>query len=307
MLCKILGAPVDVGAGLKGCDRAPQALRAAGFAAALRRQGHRVADLGDAAQPRVRPISHPNAALKALPAVAAWTAALTDAAYAASADGLPIFLGGDHSMAAGTIAGLARRAAEARRPLFVLWLDAHPDFHTLDSSQSGNLHGVPLAYVCGRPGFAGYFPALAAPVDPARVCLFGVRSIDPAEADTLPATGMAVHDMRAIETRGVAALLGRFLERVRAARGLLHVSFDIDCLDPAIAPAVGTAVSRGIGLRDAHAIADILRDSGLVGSLDLVELNPALDAEGRTAALMIDLTTRLVGRAAGRTAGSDAA
>ena len=146
-----------------------------------------------------------------------------------------------------------------------------------------------------------------AAVDPARVCLFGVRSIDPAEAATLPAAGITVHDMRAVETRGVAALLGPFLDRALAARGLLHVSFDIDCLDPEIAPAVGTAVSRGIGLHDAYAIAETLRDSGLVGSLDLVELNPALDEAGRTAALMIDLTARLAGRVTDRVVGSDAA
>jgi arginase len=300
MYCKILGAPVPHGAGQLGCDRGPGVLRAAGLVAALVELGHTVADLGDALPAAVRPITHRNAALKALPEISAWTAALADAAYAASADAVPIFLGGDHSIAAGTIPGVARRAEAMGRPLFVLWLDAHPDFHTLDSSESGNLHGVPLAYVCGQPGFAGYFPDLPGKVDPARICVFGVRSIDPAEQVALPAAGITVHDMHAIDEHGVARLLRAFLDRVVAERGLLHVSLDVDFLDPSIAPAVGTTVSGGAKLRDAHQVMEMLCDSGLVTSLDLVELNPSLDERGSTADLMVDLTARLMGRRAWR-------
>jgi arginase len=300
MKCKILGAPVQQGAGRMGCDLGPQALRAAGLVATLAALGHGVVDLGDARSAAIRPISHRNPALKALPEIAAWTVGLDEAAFAASADGMPIFLGGDHSMAAGTIAGLARRAALSGRPLFLLWLDAHPDFHTLDSSESGNLHGVPLAYVSGQPGFAGYFPDLPAKVDPARICLFGVRSIDAAEAMTLPAAGITVHDMQAIAERGVAPLIGAFLARVAAEQGLLHVSLDVDFIDPAIAPAVGTGVTGGVSFADAHRVMRLLAESGLVSSLDLVELNPTLDEAGRTALLMVDLTASLMGRSTGR-------
>jgi arginase len=239
---------------------------------------------------------HGNPSLKALGEISAWTAALADAAYAASGDGMPIFLGGDHSMSAGTVSGVARRAAELSRPLFVLWLDAHPDFHTLETTTSGNLHGVPLAYATGQPGFDGYFPKVAAAVDPTRVCALGIRSVDPAERVALARAGVTVHDMRTVDEHGIAPLLRAFLERVAAEEGMLHVSLDVDFLDPSIAPAVGTTVPGGATFREAHLVMEMLHDSGLVTSLDLVELNPFLDERGRTATLMVDLTASLMGR-----------
>lgn len=295
MDCKILNAPVHDGAGRVGCDGGPSALRGAGLVAALRERGHDVEDLGTVEPCAVRPMTHGNLALKALPEVSAWTRALVQAAFAASADAVPIFLGGDHSISAGTLNGLARRAAAKRRPLFVLWLDAHPDFHTLDTSVSGNLHGVPLAYVAGLPGFSGYFPDLPAPVDPRRICMLGIRSIDDAEHQAVTAAGATVHGMDAIRTHGIAKLLGAFLDRVAAENGLLHVSLDVDFLDPSIAPAVGTTVPGGTTLGEAQLVMETLRASGLVTSLDLVELNPVLDDHGRTAALIVDLTARLLG------------
>src|SRR6185437_16907908 len=159
-------------------------------------------------------IEHANRSLKALGAISAWTGVIAEAAYAASGEGMPIFLGGDHSISAGTVSGVARRAAEAGRPLFVLWLDAHPDFHTLDTTTSGNLHGVPLAYASGQKGFEGYFPDLAVIVPPERICVLGVRSVDPAERQALTAAGVTVHDMRAVDEHGIARLLRDFLERV---------------------------------------------------------------------------------------------
>ncbi|WP_292205756.1 arginase family protein, partial [Mesorhizobium sp.] len=192
--------------------------------------------------------------------------------------------------------GLARRASEAGRPLFVLWLDAHPDFHTLDTTASGNLHGVPLAYASGQAGFSGYFPDLPAAVDPKRICTMGLRSVDPAERSALNQAGVIVHDMRAIDEHGIAPLLRAFLARVSDEAGLLHVSLDVDFLDPSIAPAVGTTVPGGATFREAHLVMEMLSDSGLVSSLDLVELNPFLDDRGRTATLMVDLTASLMGR-----------
>lgn len=295
MRCRILGAPVQDGAGRKGCEMGPSALRVAGLVEALRELGHTVDDLGTPASTPA-PVSHPNPRLKSLPEIAGWTAALAEAAYRASDDAVPIFLGGDHSISAGTLAGVARRAAESGRPLFVLWLDAHTDFHTLDSSTSGNLHGVPLAYATGRPGFEGCFPPLAARVEPARVCAFGVRSIDPAERTAVDEAGVTLHDMRAIDEHGVGPLLRDFLGRVSAEDGLLHVSLDVDFLDPSIAPAVGTTVPGGATFREAHLVMEMLHDSGRVSSLDLVELNPFLDERGRTAILMVDLVASLMGR-----------
>ena len=296
MHCKIIGIPLQDGAGRMGCEMGPSALRTAGIAPALTELGHEVTDLGNIAPKPVRVDIHPNSALKALPEIVGWTAAIAEAAYAASADGMPIFMGGDHALSAGSVSGIARRAAETGRPLFVLWLDAHPDFHTLDTTASGNLHGVPLAYASGLNGFEGYFPKLAAAVDPRRVCTLGLRSVDPAERRALTQAGVTVHDMRTIDEHGLAQLLRAFLERVSAENGLLHVSLDVDFLDPAIAPAVGTTVPGGATFREAHLAMEMLHDSGLVTSLDLVELNPFLDERGRTAILMVDLLASLMGR-----------
>ncbi|MEN0100841.1 MAG: arginase, partial [Brucella pseudogrignonensis] len=188
------------------------------------------------------------------------------------------------------------RAAEKGRKQFVLWLDAHTDFHTLETTGSGNLHGTPVAYYTGQKGFEGYFPALAAPIDPANVCMMGIRSVDPAERDAIQKTAVSVFDMRLIDEHGVAALLRRFLQRVKDENGLLHVSLDVDFLEPSIAPAVGTTVPGGATFREAHLIMEMLHDSDLVTSLDLVELNPFLDERGRTATVMVDLMASLLGR-----------
>ena len=296
MRCRILGAPVQDGAGRLGCEMGPSALRTAGLVSALTELGHQVEDLGTVQPGAVQPILHGNAALKALPEIVAWTAAIAEAAYQASKDAMPIFLGGDHAISAGTLSGVARRAAETGRPLFVLWLDAHPDFHTLDTTASGNLHGVPLAYASGLPGFTGFFPDLPVRVEPKRICTLGLRSVDTAERQALNEAGVTVHDMRAIDEHGIAPLLRAFLARVAEENGLLHVSLDVDFLDPSIAPAVGTTVPGGATLREAHLVMEMLSDSGLVTSLDLVELNPFLDERGRTATLMVDLTASLMGR-----------
>lgn len=298
MLCRIVGAPVGEGSPVRGCEMGPVALRRAGLARALSELGHLVEDIGSVTPEPVATRPHANPLIKHLPEIAAWTEALAEAAYLASDGALPIFLGGDHAMAAGTISGMARRARRQGRPFFVLWLDAHADFHTLDSTESGNLHGVPLAYVCGQPGFEGYFPRLAVRVEPENLCVLGVRSAEASEWTALKTSGATTHDMRAIETHGVATLLEPFLEKVAALDGFLHVSLDADFLDPASAPGVGTAVEGGPDGRTAHLVMQILAESGLLASLDIAELNPFLDEDGRTARLLIDLSTRLFGRAA---------
>jgi arginase len=217
-------------------------------------------------------------------------------AYEESADAMPIFMGGDHSLSAGTVSGLARRAQQAGRPFYVLWLDAHTDFHSLHSTVSGNIHGTPVAYFTGQAGFEGAFAPPSVLVDPSNVVMLGIRSVDDAEREKLPASGITVFDMRAIDEFGIALLLQRFLDRVQADHGLLHVSFDVDFLDPAIAPAVGTTVPGGVNFREAHLVMEMLHDSALVSSLDIVELNPFLDERGRTATLLVDLVASLLGR-----------
>ena len=290
--CKLIGVPVQDGAGRLGCEMGPSSLRTAGLGAAIVALGHRLSDLGNLSAPPANQMYHPNPALKKLPEVSAWVELLSQAAYDASAEGMPIFMGGDHSIAAGTVAGIARRAAEKGQPLFLLWLDAHPDFHSLESTVSGNIHGTPLAYLTGQAGFGGGLPPLQATVDPKRVAMFGIRSVDQAERQALGHCGISVFDMRAIDEHGIAPLLSRFLDRVTAENGLLHVSF----LDPAIAPAVGTTVQGGATFREAHLVMEMLHDSGLVSSLDIVELNPFLDERGRTATLLVDLVASLLGR-----------
>lgn len=296
MHCKILGLPVQEGTGRLGCNMGPDGYRAAGIADAIRELGHDFTDLGNLVPADPLPINHPNSKIKSLPQSVAWIEAISEAAYRESEEGFPIFLGGDHLLAAGTVSGIARRAAEKKRKQFVLWLDAHTDFHTLETTESGNLHGTPVAYFTGQKGFEGYFPPLKAVIDPQHVCMMGIRSVDPAERAALQKTKVSILDMRLIDEHGVASLLRRFLERVKTEDGLLHVSLDVDFLDPSIAPAVGTMVPGGATFREAHLIMEMLHDSRLVTSLDLVELNPFLDERGRTATIMVDLMASLLGR-----------
>jgi arginase len=251
--------------------------------------------MGDLAHGALPQATHPNPALHALPETLAWTETLARVTEAAMGRGLPMILGGDHSLALGTVAGVARHAGRAGRPLFLLWLDAHSDFHTPETTTSGNLHGTPVAYIAGRPGFAP-FPPFPAPIPPEQICLFGIRSVDPAEHEALLRHDIAIKDMRVLDELGIIAPLRAFLDRVRAADGLLHVSLDVDFLDPSIAPAVGTTVPGGTTFREAHLVMELLHESGLVTSLDLVELNPFLDERGRTALLMVDLVASLMGR-----------
>lgn len=288
----LIGAPVDSGMMQPGCLMGPDAYRVAGLAQILQELGHTVSDIGNVAPRPLPPMPHANPAVHHLAETIGWTESLADAAQAALPHSFPIFMGGDHSLSLGSILGVARHADP--RPLFVLWLDAHPDFHTPDTTTSGNLHGTPLAYLTGQPGFEG-FPDHT-PLDPANICVIGARSIDPAEQTALTAAGVNVVDMRAIDEHGIATPLREFLAQVEAANGRLHVSLDVDFLEPEIAPAVGTTVPGGATFREAHLAMEILHDSGLVASLDLVELNPFLDIKGRTARLMVNLTASLMGR-----------
>lgn len=296
MECILIGAPMQIGAGQLGCEMGPSALRIAGLRPALEELGHTVRDAGNLAPRDFEEIAHPNAAVHHLGETVAWVEVLAAAAYEHGKTGMPIFLGGDHAISAGTVPGLARRAAEQGRPLFVLWLDAHTDFHNLETTVSGNLHGTPVAYYTGQQGFEGYFPPLAYSVPAQNVCMIGIRSSDAPEQAAIANTGIIVHDMRALDEHGVAVLVRSFIERVRAANGLLHVSFDVDFLEPDIAPAVGTTVPGGATFREAHLVMEMLHDSELVTSLDIVELNPFLDERGRTAKLLVELVASLMGK-----------
>lgn len=293
----LIGAPVDVGSRRPGCLMGPDALRTAGLADCLRGLAHEVADLGNLRPPAAVPVDHSNRALHRLDACAAWIETLHDAADRSGNSGtIPIFLGGDHLMAAGTVPGIAVHADREGREQFVLWLDAHTDAHDLASSESGNLHGTPVAYFTGHTGFTGFFPPLPAVVKPENICMLGIRSVDPLEQDRLRDWRVDVYDMPLIDEHGIAEPLRAFLERVSRAKGRLHVSLDVDFLDPDIAPAVGTTVPGGATYREAHLVMEMLHDSDLVTSLDIAELNPFLDERGRTAKLIVDLVASLFGK-----------
>jgi arginase len=239
------------------------------------------------------------AACNRLAEIAGWTRAIHDRAYdLAASGGVPVFLGGDHSLSIGTISALARHCRDQGRALDILWLDAHADFNTPETTPSGNMHGMPLAFLTGRADLAALLGARpAVTLDPARVHLVGLRSVDPAERHALAASGIDSVDFSDIDRVGVAPVIRRILAGIDPAATHLHVSLDVDFIDPAIAPGVGTAVSGGASYREAHAIMAMLSDSGLVGSLDIVELNPCMDERGGTARLAAELAASLFGAA----------
>lgn len=273
----------------------PDAYRTAGIAEAIANLGHTVEDVGNLAPKNVTVSPASNPLVHKLAENVGWTYTLMDAAQEAATRGMPIFMGGDHALAAGTVAGMAAHAQAQGRPFFALWLDAHSDIHTPETTDSGNLHGTPVGYVTGRPGFDAY-PPLPAKVAMENICMIGLRSVDTAEHAILRDGDVSLVDMRRIDEEGISAPLNAILEKVAAVNGMLHVSLDVDFLDPSIAPAVGTTVPGGATVREGHLVMEILSDSGLVSSLDLVELNPFLDDRGKTANLMVDLTASLLGR-----------
>jgi arginase len=293
--CILIGAPVDCGKRRRGCLMGPDAYRTAGISDAITALGYSVEDMGNLAPLDVTVSVPRNPLVYELAENVGWTHTLMAAALDAAPRGMPIFMGGDHALAAGTVAGMAAHAANEGSPFFALWLDAHSDIHTPDTTDSGNLHGTPVGYVTGRDGFDAY-PPLPAKVEPRNICMIGLRSVDAAEHAVLDDGDVMLVDMRRIDEEGISTPLKAFLDRVAAENGMLHVSLDVDFLDPSVAPAVGTTVPGGATVREGHLVMEMLSDSNLVTSLDLVELNPFLDDRGSTANLMVDLTASLMGR-----------
>ncbi|HEX4765599.1 MAG TPA: arginase [Lichenihabitans sp.] len=294
----LLGVPVEAGTSQGGCLMGPAALRTAGLVADLADLGHEVTDHGDIDPGRsMKAAVGEDPRLRNMAEIIDWTRALSARVEGLLGDGqVPVVLGGDHSLSMGSVDGVARHCRAIGRELFVLWLDAHADFNTPETSPSGNMHGMPLAALCGEAGLDVIFAPGHVPIPPSNVHLFGIRSVDRGERALLQARGVDVVDMRLIDEYGVAVPLRRILESVKARNGLLHVSLDVDFLDPALAPGVGTTVPGGATYREAHLIAEMLHDSSLVGSLDVVELNPFLDERGRSAMALADLVASLFGR-----------
>ena len=295
----LLGIPVEIGASQRGTLMGPDALRTAGIGRVLEQLGFAVEDHGNLAMAAVTSTEAPPPAnARYYDGIKDWIRALSERAYLLARSGaIPIFMGGDHSLSMGSVNGIARYwQREMNRPVFVLWLDAHADYNTPETTQTGNMHGMSAAFLAGEPGLdalLGDQPRVS--IAPDQFDLFGIRSIDPLEKDLVRDRRIAVADMRAIDEFGVGVLIRRAIERVRARNGVLHVSFDVDFLDPAVAPGVGTTVPGGATYREAHLVMELLHDSGLVRSVDIVELNPFLDERGRTARVAVELIGSLFG------------
>jgi arginase len=294
----LLGVPIEIGASQAGTLMGPAALRTAGIARLLEQMGVCVEDHGDLAIPAVSSDGPPPANAKFYDEVKTWIRSLSERSFWLARSGaIPIFMGGDHSLSMGSVNGVARYWEEEKgRPLFVLWLDAHADYNTPDTTITGNMHGMSAAFLCGEPGLDNLLGGIMrASIGPDQLDLFGIRSIDPLEKQLVRERRVAIADMRAIDEFGVAVLIRRVIERVKAKNGVLHVSFDVDFLDPSVAPGVGTTVPGGATYREAHLIMELLHDSGLVRSVDIVELNPFLDERGRTARVAVELIGSLFG------------
>ncbi|ABD88475.1 arginase [Rhodopseudomonas palustris] len=296
----VLGAAVDLGASQPGTLMGPAALRTAGLLPLLTALGFVVEDHGD-----LLPTPPIDDADEALPAnarqyrqIQGWVRALSARAYTLAQSGaIPIFLGGDHTLSMGSVNGVARHWQQQGRELFLLWLDAHADYNTPATTITGNMHGMSAGFLCGESGLdrlLGDEPR--ASLDPGRLELFGIRSIDRLEKQLVQSRRISIADMRRIDEFGVGVLMRSFIERVQARNGVLHVSFDVDFLDPELAPGVGTTVPGGATYREAHLVMELLHDAGLVRSVDIVELNPFLDVRGQTARTAIELIGSLFGQ-----------
>lgn len=292
----LIGAPTDVGAGTRGASMGPEALRVAGLQTALESHGLQVIDHGNLSGPN-NPWQAPVDGYRHLAEVAAWNRLVHDTVFTElQQDRLPVVLGGDHALAIGSISAVARHCAARGKKLRVLWLDAHADFNTCQLTPSGNVHGMPVACLCGfgpaeLTGLAGKTPALS----PKWIRQIGVRSVDPGEKRFVLAEGLEVYDMRFIDEMGMRHAMELALALVDEQTHV-HVSFDVDFLDPEIAPGVGTTVPGGPTYREAQLCMEMIADSGKLASLDIMELNPALDVRNKTADLAVDLVESLFGK-----------
>jgi arginase len=292
----LIGAPTDIGAGSRGASMGPEALRVALLQATLEAQGVEVVDRGNLNGP-ANPVLPPTSGYRHLPEVTHWCQLVHDAVHAELGAGrLPILLGGDHCLGIGSISAVARHCRATGRRLRVLWLDAHADFNTSVLTPSGNLHGMPVACLCGfgpneLTTMSGAKPALDAHV----IRQIGIRSVDQGEKRFVHEVGLEVFDMRYIDEVGMRQTLELALSGIDANTHL-HVSFDVDFLDPEIAPGVATVVPGGPSYREAQLCMEMIADTGRLASLDVMELNPALDVRNRTAEVAVDLVASLFGK-----------
>jgi arginase len=292
----LIGAPTDIGAGARGASMGPEALRVADIGPTLQGHGLEVIDRGNLVGP-ANPWQPPDEGYRHLDQVVQWNRLVHDAVHAELAQGrLPILLGGDHCLGIGSISAVARHCREQKKKLRILWLDAHADFNTSTLTPSGNIHGMPVACLCGHGPQAlieigGQVPA----INPKWMRQIGIRSVDAGEKRFVQEQDLEVFDMRYIDEMGMRHTMELALATLDANTHL-HVSFDVDFLDPDIAPGVGTTIPGGPTYREAQLCMEMIADTGRLASLDVMELNPALDVRNRTAVLAVDLIESLFGK-----------
>jgi arginase len=297
MKIHIVGVPMDLGAGRRGVDMGPSALRIAGVAEKLRSLGHSVHDDGDIPTKAPELLRVRNDRLRYLPEIVrASTHLARKVENILRGDSFPLVLGGDHSVAIGSIAGIASYAARARKRLGVLWIDAHGDFNTDRTTPSGNIHGMPLAVAVGLGAIeltsvGGDFRK----VDPKHVVLIGTRELDDGERKNIRQSGVSVFSMEEIDKHGMSAVLARALRKLRDV-DLLHVSLDVDAIDPSVAPGVGTPVKGGLNYREAHLIMETVNEHGRMTSMEVVEVNPILDNRNQSAEFAVELVQSAFGK-----------
>ena len=297
-LIHLLGVPLDLGAGRRGVDMGPSAIRISGLGDRIARLGYEVVDHGDLATPDQETRTEGPERKRYIEDIAEVCSNVHEAVLASFEEGaLPVVLGGDHSVAAGSVSAAAAYAARQGQPMGLLWLDAHGDMNTPDTSTSGNVHGMTLAALLGPEpaelaGIGGPDPV----IDPERTVLLGVRKLDELEKALVRRSGVQAFTMKDIDRDGIASVAQRALEIVGGGKAGIHVSLDLDVCDPTIAPGVGTPVRGGLSYREAHLIMEVIADTDRLSSLDLVEINPVLDVRNMTAELGTELALSALGK-----------
>ncbi len=294
----ILGFPIDLGAGRRGVDMGPSALRIAGLQTRLEKLGYTVNDIGDIKIEIMERQKIKNPKLKYLAEIIKTSRILADKVFSILVKGnFPLCIGGDHSMALGTIAGISAYCKQNKQKLGVIWIDAHADMNTDSTTPSGNIHGMPLAASLGHGNselvkFYGFFPKLV----PDNCALIGIRSIDEAEKLLIKKLNLSVYTMQDVDKLGIHRIINKVLKQFRENVDHIHVSFDVDSVEPAIAPGVGTPVPGGLSFREAHLLMESIAECGCMSSLEVAEINPILDDKNMSANFTADLIASSMGQ-----------
>ncbi|MDQ3427053.1 MAG: arginase [Gemmatimonadota bacterium] len=298
MIVHLLGVPMDLGSGRRGVDMGPSAIRIAGLADQLRELGHKVVDDGDIAIKNMEELKVGDVRARYLGEIARASRLVARKVESIMGKGhFPLVLGGDHSIAVGTVSGIAAFARRQGKKLGLIWVDAHGDINTPETSPSGNIHGMPLAALLGDgPEELTGIGAAESKISPRNVALVGIRSLDQGEKVRLKRNGAQVHTMSDIDRHGIHRIMKKALAHVTKGTDYVHVSFDLDAVDPTVAPGVGTPVKGGLDYREAHLIMEILADSGAMTSLELVEVNPILDDRNASAVFAVELVQSAFGK-----------